>query len=102
MSDNYDPALRPKGGNADEWLLFLEQYLDNRANGNGRGLEFMAVQISTAIEGGKREPQQQITAGHPIECIVEVEAWRQSDGDWWIKANDSFIPWDAPLSWRSK
>lgn len=46
----YDPSKRPEGSNADEWFCFLEQRLDNRANGNGMGLQFIAVQIAEALD----------------------------------------------------
>jgi hypothetical protein len=45
---------RPRGSNADEWHLFLCQYLDNRAT-SPNGLTFMAVQIAEAIEEGRRD-----------------------------------------------
>ena len=48
MADN-KTTERPAGSNADEWHLFLCQYLDNRAT-NPNGLTFMAVQIAEAIE----------------------------------------------------
>jgi hypothetical protein len=41
---------RPKGNNADEWHLFLCEYLDSRANGNGSGLTYMAVQVAEALD----------------------------------------------------
>jgi hypothetical protein len=40
--------MRPRGSNADEWHLFLSQYLDNRAT-SPDGLTFMAIQIAKAI-----------------------------------------------------
>lgn len=50
MSDKTITTPRPSGSNADEWYLFLEQFLENRANGNGTGLEYVAVQIATALD----------------------------------------------------
>lgn len=41
---------RPSGSNADEWHLFLCEYLDNRATGSGDGLGFIAVQIADALD----------------------------------------------------
>jgi len=43
------PHPRPIGSNADEWHLFLSEYLDNRAT-SPNGLTFMAVQIAEAID----------------------------------------------------
>ena len=40
---------RPTGSNADEWHLFLSEYLDNRAT-SPNGLPFMAVQIAEALD----------------------------------------------------
>lgn len=40
--------LRPGGSNADEWYLFLSEYLDSRANFPD-GLTYIAVQIAEAI-----------------------------------------------------
>lgn len=40
---------RPQGSNADEWHLFLSEYLDNRAT-SPSGLPFIAVQIAEAID----------------------------------------------------
>jgi hypothetical protein len=44
---------RPTGSNADEWHLFLSEYLDNRAT-SPSGLTFMAVQIAEAIDDAER------------------------------------------------
>lgn len=41
---------RPSGTNADEWHLFLCEYLCDRPNGAGDGLAFIAVQVAEAIE----------------------------------------------------
>lgn len=43
---------RPTGSNADEWHLFLSQYLDNRAT-QPSGLTFIAVQIAEAIDAAR-------------------------------------------------
>ena len=40
---------RPHGSDADEWHLFLSEYLDNRAN-SPSGLTFIAVQIAEALD----------------------------------------------------
>jgi hypothetical protein len=37
-------------------------------------------------------------AGHELEHLIVLEAWRQFDGDWWLKATDSFIAGDRPLA----
>lgn len=49
--DHHHPLgpLRPRGSNADEWLRFLTEYLDNQAS-FPRGLTYVAVQIAEAIE----------------------------------------------------
>ena len=44
---------RPAGSNADEWHLFLSEYLDNRAN-FPTGMTFIAVQIAEAIDAAER------------------------------------------------
>jgi len=44
---------RPEGNNADEWHLFLSEYLDNRAT-FPNGMTFMAVQIAEAIDAAYR------------------------------------------------
>jgi hypothetical protein len=61
----YDPADRPDGSNADEWLLFLEERLDNRAN-CPNGLTFMAVQIAEAIDKVK------VRAEKAEACVKEM------------------------------
>jgi hypothetical protein len=48
-SKDDDIVARPEGNNADEWHLFLCQYLDNRA-AFPNGLTFMAVHIAEAID----------------------------------------------------
>jgi tellurite resistance protein len=49
-------VARPSGSNADEWHLFLLEYLDNRANFLD-GLTYMAVQIAEAIEAPHPAPE---------------------------------------------
>jgi hypothetical protein len=49
-------VARPSGSNADEWHLFLSEYLDNRANFPD-GLTYMAVQIAEAIEASRPAPE---------------------------------------------
>jgi acid stress-induced BolA-like protein IbaG/YrbA len=51
---------RPSGSNADEWHLFLCEYLDNRATGSGDGLAFIAVQIAEAIDDAGDLARQKI------------------------------------------
>ena len=51
-----DRSTRPIGSNADEWHLFLCQYLDNRAT-SPNGLTFMAVQIADAIDAAEARPK---------------------------------------------
>jgi hypothetical protein len=48
---------RPRGSNADEWHLFLTQYLDNRAT-SPNGLVFIAVQIAEAIDAERERCAQ--------------------------------------------
>ena len=50
---------RPAGSNADEWHLFLCEYLCDRPNGAGDGLAFIAVQIAEAIDEAKRRGEDQ-------------------------------------------
>jgi hypothetical protein len=44
-----------------------------------------------------REPGP-VTADHPLECLLIVEAFRQSDGEWWIEGS-KFLSEDVPLAW---
>jgi hypothetical protein len=43
---------RPTDSNADEWHLFLSEYLDNRAT-HPEGLPYVAVQIAEAIDDAR-------------------------------------------------
>lgn len=52
-----DDSVRPKGNNADEWHLFLSEWLDNRA-ACPNGMIFMAVQIAEAIDDATREAER--------------------------------------------
>ena len=49
-----ETTRRPAGSNADEWHLFLCEYLCDRPNGAGDGLAFIAVQIAEAIDDAER------------------------------------------------
>ncbi len=49
-----DVMRRPSGSNADEWLLFLMEHLDNQDKDS---LTFMAVQIAEAIDARKAKQE---------------------------------------------
>ena len=49
----YDSKQRPVGNNADEWHLFLNEWLSAVGN-RVEGLPFMAVQIAEAIDAAER------------------------------------------------
>lgn len=70
---------RPTRSNADEWLVFLSEYLDNRA-GFPSGLPFVAVQICNAIEDELRWARDEI--------IRLCEATEESQSSVIIGAND--------------
>lgn len=68
---------RPAGSNADEWHLFLCEYLCNRPNGAGNGLPFIAVQIAEAIDAA----EQRGRANGPAPCIGNDPGCPCQDGD---------------------
>lgn len=39
-----------------------------------------------------------VTQDHPLECLIVVEALRQSDGDWWVRG-DHFLGEHQPIAW---
>lgn len=45
-----------------------------------------------------RPPSVEVTAEHPLKCLIVVDALRQSDGDWWAHG-DRFFGATAPLAW---
>ncbi len=69
-SDTPEMPVRPRGANADEWHLFLCEYMDSRATYPG-GLEFVAVQISEAIEA-ERDRCANIVRAHLGGDIYQV------------------------------
>ncbi len=44
--------MRPQDSNADQWQVFLDERLDNRAN-SPSGLAYCAVQIAEAIDAAE-------------------------------------------------
>lgn len=69
-------GLRPKGNNADEWHLFLSEWLDNSAT-CPNGMTFMAVQIAEAIDDAERRAlsvaRQVIELAEALEKIDRLE-----------------------------
>ncbi|MFA6125547.1 hypothetical protein, partial [Sphingomonas sp.] len=49
-----------------------------------------------AIPEGWRKPGP-VTPNHPMECLIVVEAWRQTDGDWF--SNEKFLSAHEPIAW---
>jgi hypothetical protein len=47
------------------------------------------------------KPPEPLSSEHPLECLIVLEAWRQSDGDWWMECSDSFIDGDRPLAYMA-
>jgi restriction endonuclease Mrr len=83
--------IRPKGSNADEWHLFLCQYLDNRAT-SPNGLTFVAVQISEAIERAERISFDKgyTKANTELECNMTEHIKQITPQDFAKAVNDAF------------
>lgn len=71
-------GLRPNGSNADEWHLFLTEWLDNRAT-CPNGMTFAAVQIAEAIDDAEKRGADAI---HSFldEAISALETSRKALG----------------------
>jgi hypothetical protein len=53
-----------------------------------------------SFDAGWKSPEP-LSPEHPLECLIVLEAWRQSDGDWWMECSDSFIDGDRPLAYMA-